>query len=51
MIYYNPDLDLSEEAGWKKYSDETVPTEAEQQFWALVIISCPLVSLVLLFLN
>jgi hypothetical protein len=50
MIHYNPDLDRSEDFGWKKYSDETVPTEAEQQAWALVMISCPLASLVLLFL-
>jgi hypothetical protein len=50
MIHYDPDLDRSEEAGWKKYSHETVPTEQEQQFWAGVTLGCPLVILVLLLL-
>jgi hypothetical protein len=50
MIHYDPDLDRSEDFGWKKYFDETVPTEQEQQFWAGITLGCPLVILVLLLL-
>lgn len=33
-IEYDSERDRSEEFGWKKIKDETVPSEAEQQVWA-----------------
>jgi hypothetical protein len=38
MVHYDPKLDRSEEAGWKKYSDEAVPTDAEQKFWGRITV-------------
>jgi hypothetical protein len=49
MIHYDPKLDRSEEAGWKKYCDEAVPTEAEQEFWARVMIVYTLATIIMLF--
>ena len=49
MVHYNPKLDRSEQAGWKKYSDEAVPTEAEQTFWGhiTVVVTVALAALAL----
>jgi hypothetical protein len=49
MIHYDPKLDRSEEAGWKKYCDEAVPTEAEQKFWGNVMIVYTLATIIMLF--
>jgi hypothetical protein len=48
-MVYNPKLDRSEQAGWKKYCDETVPTEQEQQFWGhiTVVVAVVVAALVL----
>ena len=35
---YRPELDRSEDFGWKKVSEETRPTEDEQQRWSLISI-------------
>jgi hypothetical protein len=50
MIHYDPKLDRSEEAGWKKYCDEAVPTEQEQEFWARVMIVYTLATVIMLFI-
>jgi len=34
MVKYDPLKDRSEECGWTKVQDETVPSEAEQDAWA-----------------
>ena len=49
MVHYDPKLDRSEEAGWKKYCDEAVPTEAEQKFWGNVMIGYALFTIVMLY--
>jgi hypothetical protein len=49
MVDYDPKLDRSEEFGWKKYCDESVPTEAEQEFWGRVMIGYMLFTVVMLF--
>lgn len=41
--YYRPDQDRSEQCGWKKYCDEHVPTEAEQDFWAVITVVATLI--------
>ncbi len=33
LMHYNPDQDRSEQCGWTKFCDESVPTESEQDFW------------------
>ena len=33
-MHYDPNLDRSEEFGWKKWSEEQQPTEEEQEKWA-----------------
>jgi hypothetical protein len=38
-VYYNPDQDCSEESGWSKLCDETVPSGAEQNLWAIRVIA------------
>jgi hypothetical protein len=35
-MYYDPKLDRSEEAGWKKWCDEEQPTEEEQVKWSKI---------------
>ena len=35
---YNDEHDRSEEAGWSKYRDESVPSEEEQARWSLYSI-------------
>jgi hypothetical protein len=50
MVHYNPKLDRSEQAGWKKYSDEAVPTEAEQTFWGNVMIGYAVFMIAMLFI-
>jgi hypothetical protein len=49
MVHYDPKLDRSEEAGWKKYCDEAVPTEAEQKFWGNVMIGYVAFMLIMLY--
>ena len=49
MVHYDPRLDRSEEAGWKKVCDESVPTEAEQEFWGNIMIGYVLFTVVMLF--
>jgi hypothetical protein len=49
MIHYDPKLDRSEEMGWKKYCDESVPTEEEQEFWGNIMIGYVLFTAVMLF--
>lgn len=43
QVYYNPDQDRSEESGWTKLCDESVPTEAEQDLWAAITIITTLI--------
>jgi len=38
-MQYRPDLDRSEEAGWKKYCEERQPTEQEQQRWSSIYLA------------
>jgi hypothetical protein len=38
-VHYNLDQDRSEDFGWKKYCDEHVPTEAEQNLWAIRFVA------------
>ena len=49
-VYYNSNLDRSEEFGWKKLCDEHVPTEDEQDRWGtrLILAASILSSLVLI---
>ena len=35
---YDPNLDRSEEFGWKKWSEEPKPTEEEQEKWSKIIL-------------
>ena len=49
MIHYDPQLDRSEEMGWRKVCDEHVPTEQEQEFWARVMIVYTLATIIMLF--
>jgi hypothetical protein len=49
MVHYDPKLDRSEEFGWLKVCDESVPTEAEQVFWGhiTVVVTVALAALAL----
>jgi hypothetical protein len=38
MIKYDPAKDRSEEAGWKKWCDEHVPTDEEQDRWGKITL-------------
>ena len=38
QVYYNPDQDRSEQSGWTKLCDESVPTDDEQNLWAGITI-------------
>jgi hypothetical protein len=49
MVHYDPQLDRSEEMGWKKYCDELVPTEQEQEFWGNVMIGYAVFTTIMLF--
>ena len=37
-MIYRPENDRSEDFGWKKVSEETRPTEDQQQRWSLISI-------------
>jgi len=49
MVHYDPKLDRSEEFGWKKVCDESVPTEQEQEFWGNIMIGYALFTIVMLY--
>ena len=43
MIRYDPDKDQSERFGWKKWCDESIPTEQEQDQWAKIALGMALI--------
>ena len=49
MVHYDPQLDRSEEFGWKKVCDEHVPTEQEQLFWGNIMIGYAVNTAIMLF--
>jgi hypothetical protein len=49
MIKYDPSKDRSEEFGWKKFCDETKPTEEEQDRWGKVLVAFALILTSLVF--
>lgn len=43
-MHYDPNKDHSEEFDWKKYSNEHIPTEEDQDYWSKVIILFSIIS-------
>ena len=47
LMIYDPAKDRSEEFGWKKLCNEHVPTEQEQDFWAMRLTAASLLVVLL----